>query len=73
MLEAFSASESLESSITSEVLQVLAFECKNIKSLDFCGMSTKQFGLAVFVSLAKVMGRIECVQKTDDDLLVSKI
>ena len=36
-------------------------------------MSTKQLGLAVFVSLAKVMGRIEFVQKTDDDLLVSKI
>src|SRR5437764_6587445 len=43
MLEAFSVSETLESAITFEVLKVLAFECKTIKTLDFCGLSSKQF------------------------------
>src|SRR6266498_3151598 len=70
MLEAFSVSETLESSITFEVLQVLAFECKKVKTLDFCGLSTKQFGTAL-ASLAEVMGRAKVIQyyeNEDDDI-----
>ncbi|CAB4392476.1 unnamed protein product [Rhizophagus irregularis] len=58
MLESFSVSESLESAITFEVLQVLAFECKNIKTLDFCGLASKQFNSAL-TSLTEVMGYVK--------------
>ncbi|RGB30154.1 hypothetical protein C1646_711883 [Rhizophagus diaphanus] len=58
MLESFSISESLESAITLEVLQVLAFECKNIKTIDFCGLSSKQFNSAL-TSLTEIIGHVK--------------
>ncbi|CAG8475435.1 6494_t:CDS:1 [Funneliformis mosseae] len=66
MLEAFSVSETLESAITFEVLQVLAFELKTIQTLDFCGLSSKQFGSAL-ASLAEVMGRVRLIQYYEND------
>ncbi|CAI2166778.1 13592_t:CDS:1 [Funneliformis geosporum] len=66
MLETFSVSETLESTINFEVLQVLAFESKNIKTLDFCGFSSKQFGSAL-ASLAEVMGRARLVQYYEEE------
>jgi hypothetical protein len=66
MLEAFSVSETLEYSITFDVLKVLAFECKNIKALDFCGLSSKQFSSAL-TSLAEVMGQVKLVRHFNDE------
>lgn len=66
MLEAFSVSESLESAITLEFLKVLAFECKKIKTLDFCGLSSKQFGSAL-ASLAEIMGHVKIFQTYEND------
>src|SRR5581483_4986919 len=66
MLETFSVSETLETAITFEVLNVLAFECKNIKSLDFCGLSSKQFSSAL-TSLANVMGHVKLFLHYEDD------
>ncbi|GET00942.1 leucine Rich Repeat domain protein [Rhizophagus clarus] len=66
MLEAFSVSETLESSVTFDVLKVLAFECKNIKALDFCGLSSKQFSSAL-ASLAEAMGQVKVVRHFNDD------
>ncbi|CAG8540598.1 4494_t:CDS:2 [Cetraspora pellucida] len=46
-LKAFSVSESLESVITFDVLKVLFLECKNIKTIDFCGCASKKFSNAL--------------------------
>ncbi|CAG8516599.1 8582_t:CDS:1 [Ambispora leptoticha] len=70
MLEVFSISESLESAITIDVLKTLVFECKNLKALDFCGCSSKQFNEAM-KDLAKLLGRVQIVQfqsSADSDL-----
>ncbi|CAB4383948.1 uncharacterized protein OCT59_003283 [Rhizophagus irregularis] len=66
MLEAFSVSETLESSVTFDVLKVLVFECKNIKALDFCGLSSKQFCSAL-ASLAEAMGQVKLVRRFNDE------
>ncbi|GBB87593.1 hypothetical protein RclHR1_14060002 [Rhizophagus clarus] len=68
MLESFSIAESLESAITLEVLQVLAFECKNIKTLDFCGLSNKQFSSAL-ASLTEIMGHVKTAYNNEDGIL----
>ncbi|KAG9303624.1 hypothetical protein G9A89_018520 [Geosiphon pyriformis] len=62
MLEAFSVSESLESTITVEVLKTLLFECKNLKALDFCGCSNKDFVRAMNEFAVAVLGRVEILQ-----------
>ncbi|CAG8761796.1 1405_t:CDS:2 [Gigaspora margarita] len=46
-LKAFSISDTLESVITFNVLKVLFLECKNINTIDFCGCSSKQFGITL--------------------------
>ncbi|CAG8580929.1 609_t:CDS:2 [Ambispora gerdemannii] len=61
MLEAFSVSESLESAITIDVLRTLVSECRNLKSLDFCGCSSKQFNDAM-KDLVKSLGLVQIVQ-----------
>jgi hypothetical protein len=68
MLESFSISESLESAITLEVLQVLAFECKNIKTLDFCGLSNKQFNSSL-TSLTEIMGHVNIFHYYENGIL----
>jgi hypothetical protein len=66
-LEAFSVSESLESTITVDVLKTLLFECKNLKSLDFCGCASKEFGTAMN-ALVSSLGRVQILpfQETAD-------
>jgi len=66
MLETFSVSETLESAITFEILKVLLFECKKIKTLDFCGLSSKQFGSSL-ASLAEIMGHVKLFQSHEND------
>jgi hypothetical protein len=66
MLEAFSVSESLESVITLEVLKVLVFECKNLKALDFCAFSNKQFDKDL-TSLAEIMGKVKLIKYYNEE------
>jgi len=67
-LVAFSISESLESTITFELLSVLFYECKDLKMLDFCGCSSKQFATN-FAKLAESLGKVNItnVINSDDD------
>ncbi|CAG8716970.1 17215_t:CDS:2 [Cetraspora pellucida] len=65
-LKAFSISESLESVITLDVLKVLFLECKSIKTVDFCGCSSKQFSNALS-ELSNLIGRVKIDQYYDDD------
>ncbi|CAG8778858.1 6567_t:CDS:1, partial [Acaulospora morrowiae] len=65
-LEAFSVSETLESSITAEVLKTLLFTCRKLKTLDFCGCSSKQFGIAL-AELAESLGRVKITSHFDDE------
>ncbi|CAG8619197.1 33309_t:CDS:1 [Racocetra persica] len=65
-LKAFSISESLESVITLDVLKVLFLECKNIKIIDFCGCSSKQFGNAL-EKFTHLIGRVKIDQFHNDN------
>ncbi|RIB22028.1 hypothetical protein C2G38_1037891 [Gigaspora rosea] len=65
-LEAFSISESLESVITLDVLKVLFLECKNIKTIDFCGCASKQFGNTL-EEFSHLIGRVRIDQHYNDD------
>ncbi|CAG8569543.1 315_t:CDS:2 [Gigaspora margarita] len=65
-VEAFSVSESLESIITLDVLKVLFLECKNIKTIDFCGCASKQFGNTL-EEFSRLIGRVRIDQHYNDD------
>ncbi|CAH1760095.1 12793_t:CDS:2 [Entrophospora sp. SA101] len=65
-LAAFSISESLESTITFELLSVLFYECKDLKMLDFCGCSSKQFATN-FTKLAESLGKINITNMINND------
>ncbi|CAG8816031.1 21255_t:CDS:1, partial [Dentiscutata erythropus] len=64
-LNTFSVSESLESVITFDVLKVLFLECKNIKSIDFCGCASKQFSSALD-EFSRLIGRVKIEQSCND-------
>ncbi|CAG8555924.1 2137_t:CDS:1 [Cetraspora pellucida] len=64
-LKAFSISESLESVITLDVLKVLFLECKNIKIIDFCGCTSKQFSRALD-EFSHLIGRVRIEQSCND-------
>ncbi|KAF0430584.1 RNI-like protein [Gigaspora margarita] len=65
-LKVFSISDTLESVITFDVLKVLFLECKNINTIDFCGCSSKQFGIAL-EEFSGFIGRVKIVQQFDAD------
>ncbi|RIB16106.1 hypothetical protein C2G38_2091815 [Gigaspora rosea] len=65
-LKAFSISDTLESVITLDVLKVLFLECKNINTIDFCGCSSKQFGIAL-EEFSGFLGRVKIIQQFDAD------
>ncbi|CAG8480921.1 9049_t:CDS:1 [Cetraspora pellucida] len=65
-LKTFSVSESLESVITLDVLKVLFLECKSIKTIDFCGCSSKQFN-NVLSEFSNLIGRVKIEQYYNDD------
>ncbi|CAG8801789.1 27968_t:CDS:2, partial [Racocetra persica] len=64
-LKAFSISESLESIITLDVLKVLFLECKNIKTIDFCGCASKQFSNALD-EFSRLIGRVKIESHCND-------
>ncbi|CAG8612750.1 22897_t:CDS:2 [Dentiscutata erythropus] len=64
-LKTFSISESLESVITIDVLKVLFLECKSIKTIDFCGCTSKQFS-NVLVEFSRLIGNVEIEQSCND-------
>ncbi|CAG8612733.1 22896_t:CDS:2 [Dentiscutata erythropus] len=65
-LKVFSVSESLESIITVEVLKVLLLECKSIKTIDFCGCTSKQFSNAL-EEFSRIIGQVKIAQSCNDD------
>ncbi|CAG8493778.1 16187_t:CDS:2 [Dentiscutata erythropus] len=65
-LTAFSVSESLESVITLEVLNILLLECKNIKIVDFCGCSSNQFSNAL-EDFCHLIGGVKVEQYCDNN------
>ncbi|CAG8673853.1 3064_t:CDS:1 [Dentiscutata erythropus] len=64
-LNVFSVPESLKSVITLDVLKVLFLECKNVKSIDFCGCASKQFSSA-FEEFSRSISRVKIEQPCND-------